>query len=117
MPGDSSISASTRSSCFWVRTKRIHVLHRLHLGVLRGRGARDRDQGLAGGIGHEMQMEVAAGALRHWMATGKPVEFLGAAWPDSGADASIGRLVTWLSVHTAAGGRTIRARAWVSGEM
>ena len=41
--------------------QRIDVLDRRHLGVLRGRRARDRGQRLAGRVGHQMQMEIAAG--------------------------------------------------------
>ena len=45
--------------------QRIDVLDRRDLGVLRGRRARDRDQRLAGRVGDEVEVEVAAGALRH----------------------------------------------------
>ena len=38
---------------------RIEMLDRRHIGVLRRRRARDRDQRFAGGVGNQMQMEIA----------------------------------------------------------
>ena len=45
--------------------QRIDMFHRQDLGVLRGRRARNRRQRLAGRVGHEVKVEIAAGALRH----------------------------------------------------
>ena len=54
--------------------QRMHVLDRRHAGVL-GRGrARDRDQGLAGGVRDEMQMEVTGTAMRHGITAARPVD-------------------------------------------
>jgi hypothetical protein len=43
----------------------IDVFHRLDLDVLRGRRAGNRRQRLAGGIGHQVQVEIAAAAMGH----------------------------------------------------
>jgi hypothetical protein len=45
--------------------QRIDMLDRRHLDVLGGRRPGDRRQGLTGRIGHEVQMEKAAGAMGH----------------------------------------------------
>ena len=45
--------------------QRIDMLHRQHLGQLRSCRARHRGKRLAGGIRHEVQMQVASGPLRH----------------------------------------------------
>ncbi len=55
--------------------QRIDVLHRQHLGVLRGRRARDGRQSLAGRVGDEVQVEIAAGAMSH-DGNGMTCEFL-----------------------------------------
>src|SRR5262249_24583189 len=39
--------------------------NRRDLGVLRGRGTRDGSQCLAGRVGHQVMVEIAAGTLRH----------------------------------------------------
>ena len=54
--------------------QRMHVLDRRHRGILRRRRARDRDQGLAGRVGDQMQMEIIGAALRHVITAGHPVE-------------------------------------------
>ena len=38
---------------------RVKMLDRRHIGVLRRGRARDRDQGFAGRVGHQMEMEIA----------------------------------------------------------
>ena len=45
--------------------QRIHMFDRQDLGVLRRGGPRDGGQRLAGRVGHEMKMEIAASTLRH----------------------------------------------------
>ena len=45
--------------------QRIDMLDRRHLGVLGGRRPSHRGQGLAGGVGYEMEMEKTAGPLGH----------------------------------------------------
>ena len=45
--------------------QRIDMFHRQDLGVLRSRRARNGRQCLAGRVGHEVKVEIAASALRH----------------------------------------------------
>jgi hypothetical protein len=56
--------------------QRIDMFNRQHFGVLRGRRARNRGQRLAGRVGHEVKVEIAASTLRHGMGRAT-CEFLG----------------------------------------
>ena len=77
---------------------RVKMLDRRHIGVLRGRRARDRDQRFAGRVGNQMQMEITG--IGHCMAAGWRVDCWGEGHGFS-RRASSGRGELLNSIHIA----------------